>query len=235
LLGEERMAEFVSGLLQIILINIILSGDNAVVIGMAAHRLEPKQRRTAILVGGLGAIVLRVVLTIVAAALLMIPGLRLVGGLLLVWIAIQLLEEEEEGSETKAAGTLREAITTILIADLVMSIDNVLGVAAASNGNFVLLGLGLVISMAILMFLGGLVANLIDRFWWLAYVGAGVIAWTAADLVLSDPFLQGLIGEVPKLGEYAFAAAVTLATLAFAHWFHRMRPKSAAAGHSTPA
>ena len=227
----ESAAEFASGLLSIIVINLLLSGDNAVVIGMAAHQLEPRQRRLAIVFGGGAAIVLRIVLTAVAALLLQIPVVRLVGGLLLVWIAIHLLEEEEASAEgAKVATGLRDAIVTILLADLIMSTDNVLGVAAASQGSMALLIFGLVTSMAILMFLGGIVAELIDRFWWLAYVGAAVIAWTGATLALEDPFVEEHVGQISPIVEYTVAALVTLATLAFAHWFHRMRGGARKAG-----
>lgn len=228
--------EFISGLISIIVINLLLSGDNAVVIGMAAHRLEARQRKLAILFGGAAAIMLRIVLTAVAALLLTIPVLRLVGGLLLIWIAIHLLEEEEESHEgVKAAGTMRDAIVTILIADLIMSTDNVLGVAAASHGDMGLLIFGLVTSMAILMFLGGLVANLIDRFWWLAYLGSGVIAWTGATLAVEDPFVEERLGHLGDVTEYAIAAIVTVATLAFAHWFHRVRGAERAAPGESPS
>ena len=216
--------EIVSGLLSIIVINLVLSGDNAVVIGMAAHRLEPGQRRMAILFGGGAAVVLRIALTAIAVALLRIPFLRLIGGLLLVWIAFHLLEEEEGAvGGTRAAASMRDAITTILVADVVMSTDNVLGVAAASRDDLGLLIFGLVSSMAILMFLGGVVANLIDRLWWLAYVGSAVIAWTGATLAMEDPFVVERIGEINAAIEYLVAGVVTLVTLAFAHWFHRVR------------
>lgn len=216
--------ELISGLLNIVLINLVLSGDNAVVIGMAAHRLDPRQRKVAILVGGLAAIVLRIVLTVVAALLLEIPVLRLVGGALLVWIAFNLLEcEARAAGGAKVAHTLRGAIVTILVADLIMSTDNVLGVAAASRGDMALLTFGLVTSMAILMFLGGLVAAVIDRLWWLAYLGSAVIAWTGVTLALEDTAVEHLAGPVPSTVAWSIAAIITLATLAFAHWFHRVR------------
>lgn len=224
--------EFISGLLNIVVIDLVLSGDNAVVIGMAAHRLEPRQRKVAILSGAAAAIVLRVVLTAVAALLLAIPVLRLVGGLLLVWIAFKLLAEEDTPGGVKVARTLRGAITTILVADFIMSADNVLGVAAASRGDMGLLVFGLVTSMAILMFLGGLVAAVIDRFWWLAYLGSAVIAWTGASLALDDAAVERIAGPVSTTVAWAVATAVALVTLAFAHWFHRVRGESATPAES---
>jgi len=208
-----------SRIFGIIIIDLVLSGDNAVVIGMAAHRLPPRQRRAAILIGGGAAIVLRIALTAIAALLLKVSGLQLAGGILLIWIAFRLMAEEEQSrGGIKVAASMPEAIATILLADVIMSTDNVLGVAAASNGDVTLLLLGLVLSMAILMFLGSLVADLVNRFWWLAYLGAAVIAWTGAVMAFDDPIVDQ--GGVIR---YVAAAAITLGTLAFAHWYHRVR------------
>jgi YjbE family integral membrane protein len=215
---------FISSVLRIVIIDLVLSGDNAVVIGMAAHRLEPRQRRTAILIGGGAAIVLRIALTAIAAMLMQLSGLRLVGGLLLIWIGFKLLAEEEESHEgIKVAGNMREAIVTILVADFIMSTDNVLGVAGASQGSITLLLFGLVLSMAILMFMGSIVADLINKFWWLAYLGSGVIAWTGAMMIFEDPVVHGRVDWFHGTLAYMAAAAVTGATLFFAHWFHRVR------------
>jgi YjbE family integral membrane protein len=216
--------ELLSAVLSIVVIDLVLSGDNAVVIGMAAHRLPDHQRRTAILFGGGAAIALRIALTMIATFLLSIPGLRLIGGALLIWIAIRLLDQEEATHEgVKVAASMREAIITILVADFIMSMDNVLGVAGASGGNLGLLVFGLILSMAILMFMGSLVASLINRFWWLAYVGAGVIAWTGADLVFKDPLARSHLPEYGVTMEHVMVTAIMVATLLFAHWFHRVR------------
>jgi YjbE family integral membrane protein len=215
---------FAYSLIRIVIIDLVLSGDNAVVIGMAAHRLPPQQRRQAIIIGGGAAIGLRMLLTAIAALLLQIPGLQLVGGVLLIWIAFKLLKEEEESHEgIKVAGTMREAIITILVADFVMSTDNVLGVAGASEGHIGLLLFGLVFSMAILMWMGSLVANLINRFIWLSYVGAAVIAWTGALMVFEDPVVLDRAAWLTRPVAYASASIITIAVTAFAHWFHRVR------------
>jgi len=209
---------------QIVLIDLALSGDNAVVIGMAAHRLPLRQRRQAILIGGAAAIALRIALTAVAALLLRIPVLRLAGGLLLIWIAFKLLKEEEESHDgLKVARTMREAIVTILLADLVMSADNVLAVAGASAGNITLLLFGLLFSMAILMWMGSVIANLLNRFSWLSYVGAAVIAWTGALMIFEDPVVLGWAKWATRAVQYISAAVVTIAVTSFAHWFHRVR------------
>ena len=210
--------------LRIVVIDLVLSGDNAIVIGMAAHRLPPNQRRMAILFGGIVAMILRAILTAVAAVLLQIAGLQLVGGALLIWIAFKLLKEEEESKEgIKAAVNMREAIVTILIADFIMSMDNVLGVAAASGGNLRLLLFGLILSMAIVMWMGSLVANLINRFWWLSYVGAAVITWTGAIMIFEDPFVAHRADWLNSSVVYTSATLITIGVTAFAHWFHRVR------------
>jgi YjbE family integral membrane protein len=204
---------FLSQLLRIVIIDLALSGDNAIVIGMAAHRLPPRQRRVAILIGGGAAIVLRISLTAIAAYLLRLQGLELAGGALLLWIGAKLLKQEEESHEGIA-------ISTILVADFIMSLDNVLGVAGASAGNAGLLVFGLVFSMVILMFMGSLVADLINKAWWLAYVGAAVIAWTGADMMFEDSFVRSRV-LVEGTALYAICGAITAGTILFAHWFHR--------------
>jgi YjbE family integral membrane protein len=217
----------VSAVLRIVLIDLVLSGDNAIVIGMAAHRLPPPQRRLAILFGGGAAIVLRIALTAIAAQLLAIAGLQAVGGLLLLWIAFKLLKNDEESAEgVRAAAHLRGAVLTILLADFVMSLDNVLGVAAASEGNLVVLLFGLALSVAILMVGGSLIAGLINRLWWLSYVGSAVIAWTGAEMLLQDQLL-GQIGHLPAEAELLAMVVVTALTVAIAHVVHR-RPAHAA-------
>ena len=214
----------ISRIIQIILIDLVLSADNAVVIGMAAHPLAPRQRRMAIVFGGGVAVVLRVALTGVAVLLLGIPALKAIGGILLLWIAFRLLEREDEpGAGVRAASTLRGAIATILLADVVMSLDNVLGVAAASNGDVGLLVFGLLVSMAIVMLGGGLFADLIDRLWWLAYVGAAVIAWTGSEMIQEDVFAAGL-AALPIFLEIGVNVLVTVAVVGLAHVVHRRQP-----------
>jgi YjbE family integral membrane protein len=215
---------FLYSVVRIVLIDLALSGDNAVVIGMAAHRLPLPQRRQAIVIGGAAAIMLRIGLTAIAALLLRTRGLQLVGGLLLIWIAFKLLKEEEESHEgLKAATSMREAILTILVADFVMSADNVIAVAGASEGDVALLLFGLILSMVILMWFGSVVANLINRFVWLSYVGAAVIAWTGALMIFEDRIVVGRAEWLSRPVIYASAAIITVAVTAFAHWFHRVR------------
>jgi YjbE family integral membrane protein len=213
--------EALPSILSILAIDLVLSGDNVVVIAMAAHRLPPRQRRFAVLFGGGAAIVQRIVLTAIATFLLTIPGLQAAGGIVLLWIGFKLLKEQEEsGTGVTGAVSLRGAILTITIADLVMSTDNVLGVAAAAHGDIPLLMFGLVLSMAILMLGGSLVANLMTRAKWLVYVGAAVIAYTGAEMVLGDNFVHDS-GVVPAALEVPIALIVAGVTLAIAYAVHR--------------
>ena len=175
----------------------------------------------AIAFGGGVAIALRIVLTGVAVLLLGLPALKIVGGVLLLWIAFRLLEQEDHATDrVKAASTLRGAIATILLADVVMSLDNVLGVAAASNGDIPLLIFGLLVSMAVVMFGGGLFADLIDRLWWLAYLGAAVIAWTGSAMMQEDALVAGL-GTLPDAVGITINVLVTVAVVGLAYVVHR--------------
>ncbi len=181
--------EFWIGLLAIIWVNILLSGDNAVVIALAARSLPPKQQKQAIIWGSVAAIIMRVILTIVAVEMLKQPYLKIVGALLLLWIAVQLLvpEADEGDGQVKTYGSIFVAIRTIMIADLVMSLDNVIGVAAAAKGNIVLLVLGLAISIPLIVFGSTLILKVMDRFPIIITAGAALLGWIAGDMMASDP------------------------------------------------
>jgi YjbE family integral membrane protein len=200
--------EFWIGLVKIIWINIILSGDNAVVIALAARSLPPQQQKQAILFGSGAAVVLRIILTVVAAKLLALPYLQVVGGLLLLWIGVQLLSEEDgdENGEVKEYGSLMAAVRTILIADLVMSLDNVIAVAAAAKGSTTLLILGLAISIPLVIFGATLMVKLMERFPIIIVLGAGLIGWVAGETIASDVVLSGFVRDNAWL-HYAAAAA----------------------------
>ena len=195
------------GLMKIIWINIILSGDNAVVIALAARSLPAHQQKKAIVFGSGAAVVLRIVLTVVAAHLLQLSFLQVVGGLLLLWIGVQLLsEEEEEEGEAKTGGGLMAAVRTILIADLVMSLDNVIAVAAAAKGNDLLLLLGLAISIPLVIFGSTLMIRLMERFPIIVTLGAALIGWVGGETIVSDVVLKDLAAAYHWL-HYAAAAA----------------------------
>jgi YjbE family integral membrane protein len=178
-------------ILSIVLIDLVLSGDNAVVIGMAARRLSPENRRRAILFGGAGAIGLRILFTALAAVLLGVPYLQAAGGLLLLWIAYRLLRPHDEGAHVSEAGSLGEAIRTIVLADVVMSLDNILAVGGAAHGNLWLLLFGLFLSIPIILLGSEVVARLLGWFPILIYVGAFVLIQTAVGMVLEDDIVHG--------------------------------------------
>ena len=186
--------EFWIGLIKIIWINIILSGDNAVVIALAARSLPAEQQKKAIMFGSGAAVVLRIGLTVVAAKLLELSYLQIVGGILLLWVGTQLLHEEDEGDEdgSEKAG-LWVAIRTILIADLVMSLDNVIAVAAAAKGSTTLLILGLAISIPMVIFGSTLMIKMMERFPIIIWFGAGLIGWVAGETIVCDVALKSIV------------------------------------------
>jgi YjbE family integral membrane protein len=199
--------DFWIGLLKIIWINIILSGDNAVVIALAARSLPPHQQRQAVFWGSGAAVVLRILLTVVAAALLALPYLQIAGGLLLLWIGVQLLGDEDEGEgEAKEYGSMMAAVRTILIADLVMSLDNVIAVAAAAQGSMTLLVLGLAISIPLVIFGSTLMIKLMERFPIIVVLGAGLIGWVGGETIVGDSVLKDVLAGRPWL-HYAAAVA----------------------------
>ncbi|HXI37859.1 MAG TPA: TerC family protein [Burkholderiales bacterium] len=188
---EEVMSQaFWLGLAKIIGVNIILSGDNAVVIALAARSLPAKQQKLAIFWGAGAAIVLRIILTLFAVALLSLPWLKLVGSVLLFWIGIKLLVPEDGDDDIAASEHLLTAIKTILIADLVMSLDNVIAVAAAAGGSVMLLVLGLAISIPLVIFGATLLVKAMERYPVIITIGAGLIGWVAGEMLIGDLVLR---------------------------------------------
>jgi YjbE family integral membrane protein len=177
--------EFLLGLLKIILINIVLSGDNAVVIALACRNLDAKYRKKAVFLGSFGAIALRVVLTFVAVYLLTIPFLNFIGGLLLLWIAIKLLKGEDE-ENIRGSSNLSGAIKTIIFADLIMSLDNVVAVAGAANGNMLLIFIGLGASIPLIIWGSQLLMTIMEKFPIIVLLGAALLGFTAGEMMLSD-------------------------------------------------
>jgi YjbE family integral membrane protein len=185
---ELGTPQFWVAVLQIILINILLSGDNAVVIALACRNLSRRQRKYGIFWGVLGAIVLRIGLTFFAMNLLTNPYLKLIGGALLLWIGVKLIAEGEGGEhDVKASDRLLAAIWTIIVADLVMSLDNVMGVAAAAKGNGPLIVFGLIVSIPIVVFGSQIVMRLITRFPILVLAGGGLLGYIAGEMMVEDP------------------------------------------------
>lgn len=209
--------EFFSALGAIILIDLVLAGDNALVIALAARNLPRDLQRRAIFWGTIGAIAVRSVMTLGVVWLLQIPGLLLAGGLLLVWIAVKLLRPQaEDGSGAGHGGTsgFWGAMKTIVIADAVMGIDNVLGVAGAAQGSFLLVVIGLLVSIPVVVWCSGLVLRLVDRFPAVIYAGSGVLAATAAKMVLDEPLLARWVGQVDEWSWLFITATVVLVLLA---------------------
>lgn len=194
-------------LLQIIVINIILSGDNAVVIALACRSLPPTQRTWGILLGALVAVVMRIVFTIGVTSLMNMPWLKVGGSLLLFWIAIKLLVEQGDGAEVAESTSIWGAVRTVAIADLVMSLDNVLAIAAAAKGNWALIIFGLVISVPLIVFGATLVMWLLTKFPILVWAGAALLGWIAGEMIIQD---QGMLPFAQPLANWL---GITLHTL----------------------
>ena len=192
--------EMMWAILSIVLIDIVLAGDNAVVIALAVRTLPPKQRLMGIALGSAVAVVLRIGLTFVAAQLLAINYVKLVGGLLILWIAVKLLVDNTgDQAHGKEAGTLWQAVWLILVADITMSLDNVLAVAGASKGNLALLVFGLALSIPLVVFTSNLLSRLMDRYPVIIYVGAAILGKVGGDMVMTDQLTAKLFSPSPWL------------------------------------
>lgn len=207
--------DFLMALLVIIFIDLILAGDNAVVIGMAARNLSKKHQKQAIIWGTAGAVGIRIIATVIVVLLLKqeIPWLNLIGGLLLVWIAYKLLVDEDEHN-IEAKDSLFAAIRTIVIADAAMGLDNVLAVAGAADGHITLVIIGLVISIPIVVWGSTIIIKWLNRYPWLIYVGAGVLAFTAAKMITGEIQLEFLFGDNALLKYTVDALIIALVLLA---------------------
>ena len=204
-------------MLAIVLIDLVLAGDNAIVIALAARNLPAEHQRKAIIWGTVGAIAVRSVMTVCVVWLLKIPGLMLVGGLGLLWIAYKLISDASEGDhEGGAATTFWGAMKTIIVADALMGVDNVLGVAGAANGSFDLVVLGLLISIPIVVLGSQLVLRLVEKWPVIIHLGAAVLAFTAAQMIVNEKFLDPLfdggqtIHDVARMATYVLAIAGVL-------------------------
>jgi YjbE family integral membrane protein len=214
---EFLSASWWSALLAIILIDLVLAGDNAIVIALAARNLPRRLQTKAIIWGTVGAIIVRCAMTVGALWLLQVPGLMLAGGIALLWIAYRLLASTDtDAAHGPAAATFWAAMKTIVIADALMGIDNVLGVAGAANGEFALVVIGLLISVPIVVFGSTVVLRLVHRFPVIIHAGAAVLAFTAAKMIVDEPLLQEVFDHAAlRWGTYAVAVAGVLATAAW--------------------
>jgi YjbE family integral membrane protein len=208
------MEWWIIAFLKIMLINIILSGDNAIVIAMASRNLPKHQRKLAVFWGAFGAIVLRILLTLVAIQLLAIPFLTAVGGLLLVWVALKLMVHEEDHSDIQATAHLSNVVMTIIIADFVMSLDNVIAITAVAKGDLLLITSGLILSIPLIIWGSGFILRVLERFPAFIYVGAGILGFTAGEMFITDKKIieylyypiQNLYGLIPIL--FAFGVVI---------------------------
>lgn len=216
---------FWSSLIIIVGIDLFLAGDNAVVIALAARRLPNHQRGRAILYGTAGAVVLRAVCTILVVYLLMVPGLHFIGGLLLIWIAYRLLspaDSSKSKKEVKASTSLWGAVQTIVVADALMGLDNVLAVAGAAQNDPLLVIFGLLISIPLLMGGSAIILKLMDRFSWLIYVGSGILAMTAARMLFAEPLVLKWLGDVAVWAEWP-VVVVTIVSVLYLGWHNQRK------------
>ncbi|MGZ5045635.1 MAG: TerC family protein [Usitatibacter sp.] len=226
---------FWTALLKIIGVNVVLSGDNAVVIALAARSLPHRQQRQAIFWGAGAAIALRIVLTLFAVALLALPYLKLTGSALLLWIGVRLLVPEDGEPGVTAGDNLATAIRTILVADLVMSLDNVIAVAAAAGGSLALLVIGLAISIPLVIFGATLLVKVMDRFPVIVTVGAALIGFVAGEMAWEDAAISAWTAPYPAAMKYLPATICALLVVAWGQWLARRHGERHGAVRETPA
>lgn len=205
--------------MSILMFDLLLGGDNAVVIALASRNLPRAQQKKAILLGTLGAIILRVALTIIIVLLLKIPFVMAAGGIMLVYIALKLIKNDDSGEACKSAASLPEAIKIIILADLIMSLDNMLAVAAVCKGHWGLIIIGLSISIPIIIFSSQVILYLIRKFPVIIYAGAGLLAWTAGKMIIEDvkiaAFLHHNLGSLVGIIEILVPLVITLAVVGY--------------------
>ncbi|MGF7046124.1 YjbE family integral membrane protein [Paenibacillus sp. DS2015] len=210
---DTSVLSFLAALVNIVFLDLVLAGDNAIVIGLAARNLQASTQKKAILYGTAGAIILRIVATIIVVWLLDIPWLMLIGGILLVWIAYKLMTDNDDHTDVKAGQTLWSAVRTIIIADAAMGLDNVIAVAGAANHNIVLVIIGLFISVPIVVWGSTLFIKLINRFPWIIYLGSAVLGYTASNMITEEKKFTVFFEQYPAL-RILFIVLVTGGVLA---------------------
>ena len=214
---------FFAALLSLVAIDLVLAGDNAVVIAMAARNLPEKVRRRAMLIGTGGAVVIRALMTMAAVWLLSVPYLQAVGGIILLPIALKLLMPSDKTEDVDAADNFWAAVKTIIVADAAMGIDNVLAIAGASGGSFLLVVIGLLISVPVIIGGSTIIGKAMDRWPVLVYIGSGILAWTAGSMVMHDSIIGGMIiGAFGGLAVYA-VPSVAVALICLTGWLRRSR------------
>lgn len=213
ILGITISSAAMIALLKIIAIDIVLSGDNAIVIAMATRNLPAELRNKAILWGTAGAVILRILFAILIVWLLKIPFVNLIGGLLLLYIAYKVLVGGEEDANISAHSGLKGAIGTIILADVVMSLDNVVAVAGAADGHILMIAVGIAISIPIMIFGSKFIVKAMDKYSWIGYVGSGILSWTAGEMIFKDKQFAAFLDIQSGLITYLIIAAITALVL----------------------
>lgn len=209
--------EFLSALVSIIVLDLVLAGDNAVVIALASRNLPDDLRNKAIYFGTAGAILIRTVMTLFAVYLLTVPYLQAIGGLVLIPVALKLLKQEEHAESVAPAAGFWSAIKTIIVADAVMGIDNVLAIAGAARGSFLLVVLGLLISVPVVVWGSKWIGGLMNRYPLLIYVGAGILAWTAGTMIVHDAIVGAYLTGLSGLMRLGVPLAITFFVIAYGY------------------
>jgi YjbE family integral membrane protein len=214
--------EFWIRLVGIGVLNLLLSGDNALVIALAVRALPKRKRLQGQVWGAVGAVVLRLIFVAIVQALLQIPLLQLVGGFLLVWIAVRLVRPEAGGdSQVRRGSSLWEAVWIIIVADVTMSLDNVLAIAATAHGDFLLVMFGIGLSLPIVIWGAGLLAILMNRFTWIVWLGGGLLGFVAGEMLIDDPVVQRWLGDTTSMLHYAVPVGLGAAITAIGWWLGR--------------
>ncbi|RAR45336.1 TerC family protein [Paenibacillus sp. MDMC362] len=216
--------DFWMALLSIVLIDLVLAGDNAIVIGLAARNVQKEDQKKVIMWGTVGAIVIRIVATLLVVQLLMIPGLRLIGGFALLWIAYKLMVDEKQ-HEISAGNQMWAAIRTIIIADAMMGLDNVLAVAGAAGESFMLVIIGLAISVPIMVWGSTIILKLTDRFPIIITIGAAVLAWTASKMIVEEPMIHSWFAN--GVLKYGFEILVIAIIISLGTWMKKKNDQKA--------
>src|SRR6058998_235893 len=217
--------EFWLRLFSIGVLNLLLSGDNALVIALAVRALPPRKRIVGQLWGAIGAVVLRLVFVAIVSVLLRVPLLQLLGGLLLLWIAVRLVRADPAGAgDVRHGASLWEAIWIIIVADVTMSLDNVLAIAAAARGDFTLVMFGIGLSLPIVVWGAWLLARLMNRYTWIVWLGGGLLGYVAGEMILEDPMVVRSLGDAASLLHRPVPIAIGLVVTAMGWWLSRERP-----------
>lgn len=218
--------DFWSILLTIVFIDLLLAGDNAIVIGLAARNLPKNLQKQAVIWGTAGAVIIRIVATMLVVSLLKIPFLLAIGGILLLWIAYKLLVQENSHGDIKAGSTLGAAIRTIVIADAAMGLDNVIAVAGAAHGDYFLVILGLIISIPIVVWGSTLFIKIIEKYAWIIYVGSGVLAYTAAKMITHEGEFKQIFIDNPVFS-WIFIATLVVLVIVAGVWTNAIQARKA--------